>query len=817
MADGTTPRNPDGGIRDAGGPRDAGGSLPGGVAEMPDANQPANQAVQPCALQSNQLKSIYIDIGWTFTAGAPAGEYTLVLAGQTFTGPLNGGQIRIDNRLNSLCGDGSLEIRVTNGPVFRSDVTLDLPAVHLPAGLHRRLTNLGFYAGTEAVFDQRASWAVRAFKRARINSFSRNATEPETNDITANFLQSVQAAYGVHPQDLIFPVAQVPVTSVFAPCGQFGSRVYRRSSFNTAGAVNDRDADGAGDNGVWEGVPANGLTEPICGTFRLFLRAFDPGLGEPAIPNRVNVPQPIRMAQFVLWELGYWLVGGRGGWTAAGTQTRVAFTPDGIFGRNGQWATREFQCYAKMDNAAREDVASLENRYLSRLVAESPQPVVGAARYPDAGRVSGALNAATRQALQAWAEERLRCPVVIYASTDNHNPVANGSAFAQIVKENLWFHDDHANTAPRMYASDWSGFYAIPAGYGGTVASGGGTIPRPTVVGEYTSTMFGGPVSLPPRHTWSSAHTEVAPGPMLGTGGLDGAGLTAAQLSTFKVVRTAAHFECLGFFDVLNAYDDVCISFGPCHWTLARTGGTGAPDEAREMPAFLAYFQSRDGGAYERTFGRFGLYPTAAWPLNMAAQSGTYSTRIEIQTETGMQTLCGASGTDAYRREENTYARTWHSYYRFLMACRTSEPLRQAMWGFSRVRIRDIRDKTFTISGAVRRVGDYATSEKAVAMLLRWHIYRPAHLFRTPTPGNPNHLLNIMTAVIAAHPAANQARENAMIAEIDRVGSPLTSNALAQIRAWVNVPQTGTRAYYNLNLINPTLNGTLNSLDFEAP
>jgi hypothetical protein len=58
-----------------------------------------------------------------------------------------------------------------------------------------------------------------------------------------------------------------------------------------------------------------------------------------------------------------------------------------------------------------------------------------------------------------------------------------------------------------------------------------------------------------------------------------------------KVVRTAAHFECYGYFDTVNAYDNVTISFGPCHWTLARSCAGEPPEGAREMPAFLAYMK----------------------------------------------------------------------------------------------------------------------------------------------------------------------------------------------------------------------------------
>ena len=51
--------------------------------------------------------------------------------------------------------------------------------------------------------------------------------------------------------------------------------------------------------------------------------------------------------------------------------------------------------------------------------------------------------------------------------------------------------------------------------------------------------------------------------------------------------------------------------------------------------------------AYQ-TFWNFGLTPASDWPINISG-SGTYLARINIQTETDNQVLCGASGDIAYR------------------------------------------------------------------------------------------------------------------------------------------------------------------------
>lgn len=779
---------------------------------------------QVCPGGAATLKSIHIDIGWTFSSVPPTGSYELQLGGQTFTGVLSTGQIRINNQLCSVSGSGYLRICVTDGPIFRADVALDMPAIRTPRGLTRRLTNLGFYAGTDGVFDGRALWAVRAFKRVKMNNFTRNQSETENDLATQAFLEAVANAYGRFPDDLITgPAALAPVCLDFIPCDMFGPGVYRRGSFQTANAPDDVDPRDAGNAGVWEGARAVGVEVPIAGTFTVFLRAFDPSAGESPVTNRVNLPQPIHMAQLVLFELGYWLVRGAGGWTTLdGTDTRNSFTPDGHFGRYTQWAVREFQCHAKLANAAQEDVSSTELRYLPRLFADSPHALVGAARYPQNGPVSGALNEATRNALQAWADGALRCPVIVYASTDNRSAVANGSDMRRLVKENLWLYNDHIDIAPRMYAIDYSGYYTIPAAHGGFVTSGAHRFPRPIVLGQYTTDRHGGELSQPRwHHTWNSEYAEVRPDTMIGAGGADGVGLTAAQLSTFKVVRTASHFECYGYVDSLNAYDDVTISFGPCHWTLARCQRVAAddsPDERREMPAFFAFMRQNYAAAYGTYFEVFGLRPERAWNmLRMAGRTGNYGDRMMVQTEGGDVMLCGATGTDQYRYEENTYCKNWHVFYRFQMACRCSADVRRSMWDFARVRIRDILNKEFTIGGIVRRVGDYVTSEKGVAMLLRWHIFRPAHLFRPATRDNPNYLHDVLAAAIGAYPRASQSREDEVLRQLRDVGGPRTDGGLATIYGWTNVPQRGLVGYYHLNLRSPTLSGALNSFHFAPP
>ena len=824
-----------------------------------DAHRQSCPGVRP---ESQALKSINIDIGWAFSGGAPAGEYELVLNGQQFAGRLNAGAIRIDRQLSSVAGSGHLSIAVTNGPMFYADVELGMPPIHTPEGLTQRLTNLGFYAGVRGEYNGRAKWAIRAFKRKVMNEFVRakgdgapgKPLEPENDEVTPEFMKALQDAYAKHPNDsLTQSVVFRGAACEAPPCGMFGSLSYKRSSFEVAGAKDDRDPEGNGSAGVWAGGAA-AAQEYIAGAFPVYLRAFDLTAGDSEIHNRVNLPQPIHMAQFVLFELGYWLVAGEGGeWVhVEDILTRRGFTPDGGFGRSTQWAVREFQCYAKMSRAAVEDVNSTEGRYMPRLRLEGVT-LAGNARYPSDDPVSGVLNQRTRNALQAWTDQTLRCPVVLYATKDNPHKTSSGD-LSKLKQENIWLHNDFGGLeTDRVYALDYSRYYSqhfsIPQSYLGEVSHDGRKFPKPIVVGQFEGTYDKGPVSYPwDRNSWESADAEVRPDTMIGKGGLDGDKLGEQELSTFKVVRTAAHFECLGYFDALNAYDNVTISFGPCHWTMAWCK-SGSPTEAREMPAFLAYVQKQYAEDYKKCFRVFGLTPEKEWPIGMNTTARRYEGRLCIDTESGPQLLCGALAaqpTQAARlaaRADNRYCKTWHSYYRFQMACRASKKLRLAMWDFTRMRIRDVLDKTLSIAGVDRRIGDYVTSEKGVAMLLRWHIFNPDELFE--------HLAAVFSAVIpnyltAANAAtALQPRENDILLKLKDRAAKKGTNALhpgqmndmnvhmPKIHGWTNIPQKGLTGNevagvlaqadgllgprYELKLTNPVLSGDWNSFKFLAP
>ena len=482
-------------------------------------------------------------------------------------------------------------------------------------------------------------------------------------------------------------------------------------------------------------------------------------------------------------------------------------TPDGTFGRATEWAVREFQLYAKMAAVAQE-------------VAPGPTaPAVYGDRLSQAantavysGPVSGVLNAATRAALVEWLAQRWRCPVVVEARQG-----------ATIVHENLWGKDDHQSSAPRMFSRDWSGHYALPAG-----VNPGDSM----VLGDWQSAGQGGPSSRAPIHTRADA--ELTPDALVGVA--LGA-LTAAQLSTYRVVRAVSEVECMGFFDSLNAWDNAIMSLGPCHWTLGLISG-GAVDRG-ELCAYLALLRERDSAAFAAAFGFFGVRPNRNWADSAGVANGAplfssslrkYTSWLEQEAEGGGFTATPTQAADA------DYFRTWHWFHRFAMAGRTVAGFRRQMWDMARIRLRDIRAVPWgaaapavpdiPVPGGQPRpavVGDVFTSEQALAMVMRWHVYRPAHMVNAGQAGARLRGALTRAAIPAAdgHPgqwtdAHEQALIDGLTAEAAALGNQGLIDSLDYVRGWHNWGAGGGPRHYSLPHTIAGLSADRDSLDFDG-
>lgn len=441
-------------------------------------------------------------------------------------------------------------------------------------------------------------------------------------------------------------------------------------------------------------------------------------------PTVVNPPTFVKQLQRNLATLGFALVG----------------ADDGSFGRQVEWAVREFQIYAGMPKLAREkDVPAGSPPYSQRL-----EQVVNPRRYT--GPVSGVANEDTRDLLSLWIRKRYRCPVVIEAwnvktvggklqlDTIWQQPAGTDPGLKPGPTDNMWLHQEINSGQPRVFARDYSGYYEADIPSARTPEIDGH--PEIRVVGDWRLfpdfPHFSGPASLPPIHTWASA--ELLPEDLTGQP-LPAAGATRA---TYKVVRAESEVECLGYFDSLNAYDNALISQGPCHWTLGIVG-TASPfaiDEG-ELCGYLSYLREFEPEAFAKALRRFGLDVVGQWTDANGVPNGQpllkrdrkYAGWIQHQNETG--------GFDPVPRDETegNYYKSWHWYYRFEMASRTNVPYRRRMWHMARIRLRDILSTpwgttgTNDIPGAPNAtIGDVYTSERAAAWLLRWHVRFPANV-----------------------------------------------------------------------------------------
>jgi hypothetical protein len=184
------------------------------------------------------------------------------------------------------------------------------------------------------------------------------------------------------------------------------------------------------------------------------------------------------------------------------------------------------------------------------------------------------------------------------------------------------------------------------------------------------------------------------------------------------------------------------VSIGPSHWTLALSPVGDDPPLVREgeLCGFLAYLADFKTPAFVEAFERFGWRIGEQWIDATGDRTGQalfdsgqrkYTSFLAQQDDNGDYVPRGLT------HDEANYFRNWHWHYRWVMAGRTIDGFRKGMWDMVRIRLRDILSTPFPAeagisdvpdgSGGTRTatIGDRFTSEKAVGMLLRWHIFRP--------------------------------------------------------------------------------------------
>jgi hypothetical protein len=342
--------------------------------------------------------------------------------------------------------------------------------------------------------------------------------------------------------------------------------------------------------------------------------------------------------------------------------------------------------------------------------------IIGYHRYADSleafdvsdtyeGSISGVVNEETRYFIQVWKIGMLRCPVVIEGwSVDG----AGNRTGQTPVFDNLWRHSDpHANPQVRMFATDFTNYY------------GAGDPSAPAPIGQYTRRdQGGGPESRRASHLRAEVLPEAFVGKQISA-------LTAAERSTFKVIRAVSEAECDGYIDGINAYDNVILSTGPYHWPV------GAPSqgyaEGGDLGGFLAYLREHHRNAFDEAIGRYGLEVQRDWNDPGLFKEGhrRHTSRLMLDGDPDYAVI-------PLNSTEMNYLRNWHWFYRFIMAARTNSEYQRAMFGYARIRLRDILATPFGAGvlrgGSPATFGDIFTSERAIAMVLRWHVRAPGHV-----------------------------------------------------------------------------------------
>lgn len=450
--------------------------------------------------------------------------------------------------------------------------------------------------------------------------------------------------------------------------------------------------------------------------------------------------------------------------TTAGNEATDA-TRKGSFGAYLESAVREFQIYAAMDVVARVGAAGEVPVVKHSSIATGLLPQQNDEFYT--GPISGVLNAQTRSLVKMWVERDWFCPVVIEARkltvatlTKLRDPASIADKRALVTDvainathQNIWRRTQVPDTTLAFIAWDFTNHFPATAGRPWGV---------PMTVATYHTASWNGAFARAGQHTWPEA--EIRPDNIFGANPNPAQRpQQAAFWSTFRVIRAISEVECQGVLDGMNAYDSAILSGGPVHWTLGlakRTNGKGLdagpadcvvyPGELCPAVSMLAHEDAREYGTF---FGAFGLQPREAWadpPVAMFSSGHRkYRGWVMLQDEAGAfadtrkvnPATVAAGGALAANHDDFLLIEVlhhWHWVYRWQMAPRMSRILRERMWALGRARLRALVTTPWGgIGGAPAgcTLGDVFTSEMAVAILERIHVYSPETLFKVSDKG----------------------------------------------------------------------------------
>lgn len=478
-------------------------------------------------------------------------------------------------------------------------------------------------------------------------------------------------------------------------------------------------------------------------------------------------------------------------------------TIDNTYNWSTYLAVREFQIFAKMGQVAVRPVSPNSSGPIadSFTTEENTDPYTGP--------VSGVVDLATDTQMSRWSANLYHIQLLTEAWT-----MSSGNR-TTLQSDNFIRHNSMTNASPRVWMRDLTGHYTISANRQADTR---------IVVGGYSAySGWGGPVSLPRYdHTWSP-ESEFLPDHCTGK---TWATMTAAEKSTYRTIRSICERESLGYFDCMNAYDRAVVSAGPYHWTICilESAAPHKPGDGELVP-LLARLRVNHPNVYQTYFEFYGVRPSADWGTKgddfFDTSKHKYAGWLSFQ-------LTATDYVDIPRIQAlGDYFRTWHWFYRVQMMCRLSSDIQEEMWTYAKMRVRDILatewDGASPISdgsGGTRQatIGDYFTSEKAVAMITRWHVWSPGGMVSGGNAGS--WLKQVLTAAnISGDPStwtdANEATLITKLREKGREKAEGLGDGLDDINTW----PTSMPSSWNLTLNTATV-GTFsadrNSFDLDT-
>lgn len=390
---------------------------------------------------------------------------------------------------------------------------------------------------------------------------------------------------------------------------------------------------------------------------------------------------------------------------------------------------REFQIYAARPITATARTPEISPEQLALRHFRDLQATASQAVY--SGPVSGRANQETRRTIQAWAANGQRCPLLITAYRDvdldrNERPQAG----AVPVHADLWSRKETTSPALRMFAADF------------TRLDPGRTLNEAELepIGYYSPySSAGGPRTLNPTRGLHVAFAEVTPSRLLEVdedellAALSPAAADDARAltSTFKVIRAVSECECYGYLDQITAYDDAGISYGPCHWAMAKAiSRPKGPTELGGLAAYLRYLSEGSVVPDVDVFVPQGL--AAAQPPGRDAAAvarvtagASYINPLCFLDDRGRPRPMGPQGPEAM-------IPSWRSFYRWVEIGRRHQRIGLATWRMAVRRMHRLSATPIILvpasggqSAVSVTIGAAFTSEIVMAQLLRWHVKLP--------------------------------------------------------------------------------------------